>query len=471
MIDILLVNPEEKEGFFERMPPLGLASLASFLESHNISVKIIDFEIEKKPLEHWLSLYQPRFLGISGTTHTRFESFRLARLAKTINKEIITIYGGVHATFTANETLRNIPEIDFVIRGEGEEVLLEFLNTCNTDQKFERIRGLSFRMDGMPVDNPPAHRLHLDSLPPPAYHLLNMKKYEINMDFINKKGISLLTSRGCLYRCSFCSASRMFNNLLTVRSAQNVIVEIQKLLNEYNFKAIKFFDSALTLDREHIESLCDEIIKHDLKFPWECEVRVGTVDMPLLEKMQKAGCYYVDIGAESASQKVLDLMRKGITVEQTEELLNMCKALGIKTKVFFSFGHIGETMNDVEQTFEFIEKHSDKITTVASGAGVRIYPGTYLEVYARKNQLLLDNFEWSMPYDDEWNELILQSRSVPIFIQPQLGKKELEQIALRIYSKRFSGWDGFMRGVKKLTDPQKLKKLQNFLKLKFMAQK
>uniref|UniRef100_A0A7C6AF49 Radical SAM protein n=1 Tax=candidate division WOR-3 bacterium TaxID=2052148 RepID=A0A7C6AF49_UNCW3 len=467
MIDILLVNPAEKGGFFEKIPPLGLASIAGFLETHNISVKIIDFEVEKKPLEHWLSLYQPKFLGISGTTHTRFESFRLARVAKSFNKDIITIYGGIHATFTANETLRNIPEIDFIIRGEGEETLLELLKTFSTDQKYEKIRGLSFRKDDLPVDNPQAGRLHLDSLPPPAYHLLDMKKYELKMEFVNKKGISILTSRGCLYRCSFCSASRMFNNLLTTRSANRVVDEIEKLMNEYNFQAIKFFDSGLTLDREHIENLCDEIINRNLKFPWECEICVGTVDQPMLEKMQKAGCYYVEIEVESASQKVLDLMRKGITVEQTEELLNMCKTSGIKTKAFFSFGHIGETMNDVEKTFEFMEKNSDKITTVASDIGVRIYPGTYLESYARKNRLLPDDFGWSMPYDEEWNELIFQSRAVPILIQPQLGRQDLEQIALRIYNKRLSGWEGFKKGITKLTDPQKLKKLQSFLKLKF----
>lgn len=470
MIDILLVNPGEKEGFFERVPPLGLASLAGFLEANDISVKIIDFEIERKPLEHWLSLYQPKFLGISGTTHTRFESFRLAHLAKIFNKEIITIYGGIHATFTAHKTLLNIPEIDFVVRGEGEDVLLELLKSFASDQRFDRIRGLSFRMDGQPVDNPPSNRLHLDSLPQPAYHLLNMKKYEIKMDFINKKGISFLTSRGCPYRCSFCSASRIFNNLLTVRSAKNVVVEIEKLLKEYNFQAIKFFDSALTLDREHIENLCDEIINRNLKFPWECEVRLGTVDLPLLEKMQKAGCYYVDIRIESASQKVLDLMRKGITIEQSEELLTMCKTLGIKTRVFFSFGHISETMNDVEKTFEFIEKNNDKITTIVSDAGIRIYPGTYLEEYARKNHLLPDNFEWSMPYDEEWNELIFQDRSVPILIQPQLGRRELEQIALRIYSQRYSGWEGFKKGIAKLADPQKLRKLQSLIKLKFKTQ-
>ncbi|MGB9719875.1 MAG: B12-binding domain-containing radical SAM protein [bacterium] len=466
MIDILLVNPAEKGGFFEKMPPLGLASLASFLEENGLSVKIIDFEIEKKPLEHWLSFYQPKFLGISGTTHTRFESFKLARQAKTFNKEMVTIYGGINATFTANETLRNIPEIDFVVRGEGEEVLLELLKTFNTDQKFEKIRGLSFRMNDTIINNPPGSRLHLDSLPQPAYHLLEMKKYEMKMEFVKKKGISVITSRGCLYRCSFCSASRMFNNLLTVRSAKNIVDEIEKLLEQYHFQAIKFFDSALTLDREHIETLCDEIIARNLHFPWECEVRVGTADEPLLEKMRRAGCYYVDIGIESASQKVLDLMRKGITVEQSQKLLEICHQLGFKVKAFFSFGHISETMADVEKTFEFIEKNRSIITTVASGAGIRIYPGTYLEDYARKNNLLPPDFQWSNPYEEPRNELIMQAKEIPVLIQPQLGYDELEAIALRIYSNRFSGWEGFKRGITKITNPEKIKKLSQLLKLR-----
>jgi len=122
MIDILLVNPKETGGFFEKMPPLGLAHIATSLERHGYSVKIIDFEVEDKDLCHWLSQYQPQFLGISGTSHTRFESFKLAKKAKSFNKKIVTIYGGVHATFTAFDALKNIKEIDFVVRGEGEKM-------------------------------------------------------------------------------------------------------------------------------------------------------------------------------------------------------------------------------------------------------------------------------------------------------------------------------------------------------------
>ncbi len=468
MIDILLVNPKEEGGFFERMPPLGLAYIAANLERHGYSVKIIDFEIEVHGLDYWLTKYQPQFIGISGTTHTRFESFNLARKAKAFNEEIITLYGGVHATFTAFDTLKNIKEIDYVVRGEGEYTVVDLLNVLKKGNDIHKVRGITYRTDDVIRENPPAQRIRpLDSLPTPAYHLLDMHKYSIAMEFIKKKGISIITSRGCRAKCSFCSASRMFDHQVTTHSASRVLNEIEFLLKEYGFEGMKIFDSTFTMKSDHVNALCDEIAYRKLSFPWECEIRVGTVDKEMLEKMKQAGCYYVNFGIESASQRVLTLMRKGFTIEQAEELLELCTRVGIKTKIFFSFGHIGETMDNVKKTFAFIEKHEDKIATVASGAGVRIYPGTYLEDYARKNDLLPKDFEWSLPYDDKRLESIFQARCVPVLVQPQLGFDELEAIALQIYSRRFSGWKGLKLGMKKITDKEKLKKLIRFLKLRY----
>jgi radical SAM superfamily enzyme YgiQ (UPF0313 family) len=186
----------------------------------------------------------------------------------------------------------------------------------------------------------------------------------------------------------------------------------------------------------------------------------------MLEIMREAGCYYVSFGVESGSQRVLDAMRKGITVEQAVETLDMCANADLRTKVFFSFGHIGECMDDVEKTFTFIDQHVGKMSTVASGAGVRIYPGTYLERYARENSLLPHGFEWSLPYDEPRLEGILQTRCVPVLVQPQLGYDELERIAVQIYSRKFKGWQGFKYGIRKVTDRQKLKKLSHIARIK-----
>lgn len=460
MVDILFVNPKEHGHFFEKMPPLGLAYMAANIEKNGYTVKILDLEVSDGQFKSYLQEYKPDFVGITGTTHTRFESFSLAKQTKEFNSDIITIYGGVHATFTDLEILQYIPYIDYVVRGEGEYAIVQLLDALTKNKDLKKVRGLTFRKNGMIEQNSRVIRIDpLDSLPAPAYHLLDMANYSLKMEFINKQGISMITSRGCQARCSFCSASRMFDHQVTMHSAQRIVDDIELLSNEYGYEGIKFFDSTLTMCRQHIVELCQEITRRQLSFPWECEIRVGTVDRELLKKMVDAGCYYVNFGIESASQKVLNKMRKGFNIEQGQKLLDWCADVGLKTKVFFSFGHIGETMDDVNTTFRFIDQNAEKITTVASGAGVRIYPGTYLEEYAVKNGLLPVDFKWSLPYDDKRLESILQTPSVPLLLQPQLGFAELEKIALRIYRRRFSGWQGFKRGLSRATDPGKLKKL------------
>ncbi len=467
MIDVLLVNPREKGGFFEKMPPLGLAYIAACLEKNDFSVRIVDFELDKNSLTHWLRRYQPRFLGISGTTHTRFESFSLAQKAKKFNTEIITVYGGVHATFTALDTLQNVRAIDYVVRGEGEHTMVRLVDALMRNQPAERVLGIAYRDGDNICETKSAERIEdLDSLPRPAYHLLDMTQYALNMEFVQRKGISTITSRGCNARCTFCSASRMFDYKVTTHSAARVLNEVEYLFEEYGFQGLKIFDSTLTTQREHVSSLCNEITRRKLDFPWECEIRVGTVDLELLRRMKDAGCYYVSFGIESASHNVLNVMRKGFTVEQAEELLNMCSAIGMKTKVFFSYGHIGETMDDVAKTFDFVNRHQDKMTTIASGAGVRIYPGTYLEEYAHTYGLLPKGFQWSKPYSEPRLAGILQASDVPVLTQPQLGFRELEDIALKIYGKRFGGWQGFKRGMSKVTDIQKWKKLMQLAKIR-----
>ncbi len=470
MIDILLVNPGEPGHFFERMPPLGLACVASALEANDCSVKIIDFEVTKRGWREILDEYQPVVVGISGTTHTRFASFDLARQAKDYNPGIITVYGGVHATFTAFDTLKNVKSIDYIIAGEGEASLVKFIKNLKNKNELDNIPGLAFRSDNG-ITSIPAQRItNIDNLPIPAYSLLDMDKYAVELPFIKKKAISLMTSRGCTAHCVFCSASRMFDHCVTNHSAARVLDEVEILLNQYGFEGIKVFDSTLTIEADHIRGICDEILKRNIKFPWECEIRVGTVDGKILERMKEAGCYYVNFGVESGSQRILNRMRKGFKIDQAEELLKICHALGLKTKVFFSFGHIGETMADVEKTLRFIDGHRDLITTVASGAGVRIYPGTELEDYARKEGYLSPDFEWSKPFNEPRYENILQSPDIPLLVQPELGMDELEDIALSIYRRRFSGMGGLKLGVKNIVNPGKWYKLFKLAKLKARKQ-
>ncbi len=444
MIDLLLVNPKERGTPFELIPPLGLAYIAAHARAGGFSVKLLDYEVEQQPLEKHLAELQPRVVGISGTTHTRYQSFDIARRVKCFSSEIRTVFGGVHASFTGRDTLAHVPDIDIVVRGEGEESMTVILRTLRTGPaELTRVPGLLFRQNrGIVETGPPVRIQHLDSLPGPAWDLLAMNRYALRMEFLNKRGIAFISSRGCTMQCTFCSASAMYGHDVTCHSAGYVLDQVQLLMDKYGYEGIRFFDSTITLRRPHIEGICAEIERRGLSFPWECEIRVGTVDLPLLERMQRAGCYYVDFGIESASQRVLDAMCKGFRLERAEELLGWCADLGLKTKVFFSMGHIAETMADVEQTFRFVEKHRKRISTLACGAGVRIYPGTHLETYAREHGLLPAGFSWSEEYSDPRLVDLSQDPSIPLLLQPELGVDELSAIRLRIIRQRFGGWAG-----------------------------
>ena len=224
----------------------------------------------------------------------------------------------------------------------------------------------------------------------------------------------------------------MFGTQLTFRSPKNVVDEIEILLNDYHYQGIKFFDSTLTLKRKHVEDLCAEIHRRKLKFPWECEIRVNGMTYELLRTMHDAGCYYVDFGVESASPTVLKSMHKGITLEQVENVFRWTKELGIYTKVFFTFGHIGETLEDARATVEFMERNAKFIDVAATGIGVRIYPGTEVEWFARTNNLFPTNFSWSEPFVDQSIESLGNDPSIPVLIQPQFGWREFRKIEFRL---------------------------------------
>lgn len=434
MTDVLLIHPAEQGKTFGSMPPLGMAWITSYLQSNGISTELVDLQISEENVESIITKHKPKIVGIGGTSHTRYESFSIAKKIKEINPVIKIIYGGSHATFTAENTLSHIPEIDIIIRGEGEIAMRQTAERIlSENHDLTGIRGISYRNNSLIVHNKEVERIkNLDILPFPYRDPEAIKRYNLLLDFLDVPAASVITSRGCPVNCSFCSASAMFGTQLTFRSAKNVVDEIEILLKEYNYRGIKFFDSTFTLNKNHVEAICAEIERRKLKFPWECEIRANGMSFDLLRIMRNAGCYYVDFGVESASQSVLKTMHKGITIEQVENIFRWTKELGIYTKVFFTFGHIEETYNDACATVEFMERNAKYISVAATGVGVRIYPGTEVERYAFNIGCLKNNFSWSKPYEDSAIESLGNDPLIPILIQPQFGWREFRKIEFRL---------------------------------------
>jgi radical SAM superfamily enzyme YgiQ (UPF0313 family) len=444
-MNILAIYPREEElAVFEKMPPLGMLWIGGVLQREGYGIEFIDQAVDERDPAAVAAQDRPGLALIGGTSHSRFISFSLAEQIKQASPETVVVYGGPHATFTAVDTLTHIAPIDIIVRGEGERTCLELAAWAAAGgrrEDLQRIPGIAFRENGSIAQTAPQRPIEdLDSLGPPARGLVPMDRYRMFMDYRDLSGASIMTARGCPIGCSFCSASAMFGTSYRARSPAAVVDEIEELITRYGIGGFKIFDSTFTLQRRHAEGFCEELQRRGINTPWECEVRVGSVDKRLLATMQQAGCYYIDVGIESGSQRVLDqCIRKQISLDAAEELLRWTSELGLLTKVFFTLGHPGETYEEGKSTNRFIWRNRKHIRLCAYHAGIRVYPGTEVERYARTNNLLPEGFRWSSPYQNLANRRLFRSiDSIPLLLQKGLGLRELRRLRLQFIIMRVS---------------------------------
>jgi radical SAM superfamily enzyme YgiQ (UPF0313 family) len=429
MPDVLLVHAEERQtqGFVGAMAPLGLAWLAGSLETAGVGVEILDRQVDPRSFTEVFRTARPAILGISSTTASRFQAFHYAAEAKRLAPETLVVLGGSHATCTAPDTLTHIPQIDAVVVGEGEATFLAVAERFLTGGRdLSGIPGLWHRHEDEILAGPPRPReRNLDSLGFPARHLLPNSLYRLENEFLGGSAFHIMASRGCPYACTFCSAARIWGHRVTFRTPRHVVDEMEQLRDRFGAEGFRFMDALVTLRRDFVLALCREILDRRLKLPWECEVRVDTIDEEILRRMREAGCYYLDFGAESASPRVLARMKKKITPEQISAALVLAHRLGFKTKVFFTFGHIEESLADARKTLGFIRQNARYISRLGGGIGINIFPGTEVEEFARACGALPPGFSWAAPFHKARNSFFATPPSVPILIQPGFGWREM----------------------------------------------
>lgn len=426
--DILLTYPAENINIFQYMIPLGLASLGAVLEKHGYRVKIIDFARYKGDFQRDLYRLKPALVGIGGTTSTRNGSFLTAKLVKKIFPDIPVVYGGNHASFTAEDTLRHVPYIDYIIKGEAEYSFLKLadivtgkrcLSRNEPNGSFQNIPGIAYRHNDEIVQTQPGRIENIDELPIPARHLFGDIPL-LTLDFFNVDADFIITSRGCPVCCNFCSASRMFPGGVRYRSPENINEEIELILSLHNVKGLKLFDSTFTSNKAHVENFCRIIKPYDLI--WECEIRADDViDFQLLRLMRESGCRYIDMGLETTNETLLRTIGKKISVSKAEQILEWCKKLDIKSKVFFTFGHAYQTRMDIRNDLLYMKRHKDKIDFFATTVGMRVYPGTALESIAKRKGLMPENFSWSSFKAHFSNFVLLEPGDVYIIKPKELG--------------------------------------------------
>jgi radical SAM superfamily enzyme YgiQ (UPF0313 family) len=396
--DVCLINPALDKKTTSKFPmsgvPLGIACLAAYLREKNIKVSVIDAVIEKYDFLKTAKVAintQAEIIGISCLTENRYSALKTLKVIKQINPKIKTIIGGLHATFSDELILKNYPFVDIVVRGEGEETLLELVQKIKSKSPLKNIRGISFREGEKIIINPSRPFIpNIEKLPMPAYDLFPMKNYELPPDVKQKvKQTSLITtSRGCPMGCKFCETTHAWGRKIRSTSAERLFEIVNHLYKNFGIDYIRFADDLFTLDRKKVIKFCRLLIKSKLPIKFRIQARVDTVDLEELRFLKKAGCDLIEYGAESGSNKVLKAVGKNIDINKIKNAVKLTKKAGIDVKFFLIVGSLEEMPEDTWKTFELIKE--TKPDWIGINA-LTIYPGTEVYRIAKKEGLINDN--------------------------------------------------------------------------------
>lgn len=391
---ILLIHPRLENDFYEsvNLPPLGVAFIAGVLRKNHHDVTIIDDYFSKNKIHRFaktIVALSPDIIGVSVTTPLAKTALEISAFIKTINKNIKIIFGGVHPTLFPKETVEN-ESVDYVVYGEGEETITELLAAIERSCDLSRIPGIAYKDNGQAVITSTRSLIRdLDSIPFPAYDLLPMRKYS-SPQLSQRPFSSMMTSRGCPYRCIYCDAHVVFGRTYRFYSPCRVMDEIQYLIDTFHVKGLMFKDSEFTLNVARVEQICDLMIRDKTPVQWCCNGRVGGLNMGILKKMKKAGCRLIQYGVESGDQKILDILKKQITIEQVKQTFQMSKKAGLKTAANFMVGNPHENQESLVKTRSLIKEINPDYCNFTF---ITPFPGTELYRMARENNWLIDDLD------------------------------------------------------------------------------
>lgn len=361
---VLLVNP-----CLPSLPkevvstPFGLSWMSAVLKREGFNVEALDMQVEPS-YEKLKSLLEPSPLLVGVSHVSNFSmgwSGRVTQYIRQILPDTPIIAGGVGATYEPRRALFG-NNVSAVVVGEGEYTLLEIVKRSRergghlTNTDYESIAGIAFREDQGIIYSPSRRAIQdLNTLPLPDRSIYNMKLYPQG---------AIITSRGCSNACAFCSSADFWEKVtgkgeprVRLRSASNVLEELTELKLRYGIDQFYILDDVFTVDRNRVIEICQGIIQRSLDVKWACLARGDQVDPEMLHLMKNSGCTQVHFGLESANNRTLQRIGKGITSEQIGEAIQWTTEAGMRTRVSIILGMPGDTESEVEETFKFIEQY------------------------------------------------------------------------------------------------------------------
>jgi len=418
-------------------PPVGISYLKGFLRSFGINVKCFDLSLElyktfpekkywdlnypgsfivpeffdkdilpglKPFINVWAELilsYNPRVIGFSLFMSSINASLILARRLKEINPDLIIIGGGPEVTrikrvlvdgiggfasLNKDAIMGNI--FDILVDGEGEETLLEVLLLNKQRLDFHNVEGTLYKNNnGLVVNKLRGLISDLDILPPPDYSDFELESY-------TRRSLPLVTSRGCINRCTFCADSPLWKTY-RYRSAKEVLKEIEFLVKQYGIRIFEIVDSTFNGDAQRIDQICGLISESKLDITWSAKVTLRKeMSYDLLKKMKRAGCSSLAYGIESGSPEVLRDMRKNIDLDEVKRIIKDTWKARIQANCFFIIGYPTETENDFQKTLSFIQENAEFIHRFDQITGCHLEEDSYLGLNLDKYGIIFKEDGW-----------------------------------------------------------------------------
>lgn len=418
-------------------PPLGILYVATYAQKKGLSVKVIDSLIEGgTPDEIVAGILKenPKFVCFSIMSCQVLNALKLASKIKEQNKDVKVVFGGSHVASTKDELFRYTKDIDYLMYGEAEIAFYQLYNAKNKEDLL-KIGGLIHRSGDSIITNPNIPTENLDELPFPDLSLVKLDSY--NGYYVKSLPVAtIMGTRGCVYRCTFCDQFASMGRKFRHRSPKNIVDEIEYNIKKFNARDVIFKDSTFTNNEEWVYGICKEIKDRGIKINWSCNTRVSMVNENLLRTMKEAGCYMISFGIEAGTQHVLNLMKKGTKVEQAYTATELCKKAGIETLGYFMIGNPGETEKDALETIRLAKN----LNLDYAGFGVTIaYPNTEIFHWAVQNNCLKDK-QWYMKENDinisanTINSIgggALDRKDFPVERQIELCKRATKEFYLR----------------------------------------
>jgi radical SAM superfamily enzyme YgiQ (UPF0313 family) len=388
------------------LPPLGISILAAITRDLKYDTKILDsiaLRLNREQTVKRILDESPDYLGITSTTMAIFNAEAIAADIKRQNKDIKIILGGPHITAAPLETMERFDSFDVGVFGEAEHTIVELLDHLDKGKPLGDVQGLVLRKGKKAVlTEKRPYIKNLDEIPMPAWDLLPdlVKYYQPAADSLYRSPATLLiTSRGCPGKCIFCEKS-VFGNLCRSHSAPYVIKMIKHLIDNYGIKDLFIEDDNFLVFRNRMKEVCKAIIDEKIDITWSCMGRVDMVDEEVLGLAKQAGCWQINYGCESGSQKILDILNKGVKVEQIERAIRMTSKAGIGVKGLFMLGNFGETEQTIKETWDFVKRvpmtdfHMTYFTPLPGSKAFELAPqyGKFDPDWRKANMFNMDNF-------------------------------------------------------------------------------